>query len=226
MSEVAMQENKYQVNGQPVSRAAFIRDLFLEKNLSRGDIRKTLCDVEGKDVPYYIVYSATQNLHNAAHPAGAEGAVSSRRGVILEDGTPRAEKMREMARQGVSRGEIAKHFDTPYATVFAATKDIYPKGEGGEGAVRQRVVIKTPDGREVGRAEYIRELFAQGATRRQIANQLQCDYAIVWAATKGKKDNAGASAEDAAEDAGLGTIDDAELTAGDDDETEDLEDGE
>lgn len=167
-------------NGQECSRSAFIRQEFM-KDRSRGDIAKEL------GIAYGLVYTATANMYNLVHPEGGTGRTGNR-GAILEDGTSRADMFRKVVADGTkTRGELAKEFDIPYATVYAATKDVViPGGEATHGG---RVILE--DGTP--RAEYIRAQYAAGVTRRAIADELHCDYAIVWAATKGKKEASEAS---------------------------------
>jgi len=174
-------------NGQECSRSAFIRQEFM-KDRSRGDIAKEV------GIAYGLVYTATANMYNLVHPEGGTGRTGNRGAILdaevtLKDGTvipigsSRADLFRAQVTSGEkTRGELAKEFDIPYATVYAATKDaVVPGGEATHGG---RVILEngTP------RAEYIRAQFAAGITRRAIADELHCDYAIVWAATKGKKE--------------------------------------
>lgn len=166
-------------DGTTGSRSAYIRQEF-KKDKARADIAKEL------DVPYYVVYSATANMYNAAHPEEGTG-----RGVMIEDPETgemiaRAEMFRKEFENGMSRGDIAKKYDVPYASVYSVTKD----KDGAEGSHGGKIMITLEDGTEVGRADYIRQLYAEGEgkTRREIANELHCDYAVVWAATKEKKD--------------------------------------
>lgn len=189
-------------DGTQGSRSAYIRQEF-KKDRSRNDIAKEL------GVKYYIVYAATANMFNAAHPEGGSGA--SGKGSVLvakvnadlkfvdAEGNeveeadavqvPRAELMRELAKAGVSRSQLKDYFDVPYATVYAATKDVI------ESAGRSSKTIVHPEtGENVSRAEYIRELYATGMDRRAIAKLLTdmtgelVDYSTVWAATKPKKE--------------------------------------
>jgi hypothetical protein len=161
--------------GKPISRSAYIRQEFM-KDKSRGQIAKEL------GCAYGIVYSATTNMENAVHK-NTDG-VSAARGVVIEhpvtkENISRADYCREQVEAGRSRGDVAKELGVAYATVYAATKDLKVSGSAG-GA---RVVVEV-DGEKKGRADYIRELFAEGKTRREIANEIGCDYAVVWAATK------------------------------------------
>lgn len=189
-------------DGSSSSRSAYIRQEF-KKDRSRGDIAKEL------GVAYYIVYSATANMFNAAHPEGGSGTGSARgemitvteesRELVVDttayEGTeklvniPRSAYMRELVKGGMSRGEIAKLLDCPYATVYAATKD----EEGGTTKATRVVLIHPETGAEINRADYIRELFEAGMTRKEIAVHITkmtgdlCDYSTVWAATKPPK---------------------------------------
>jgi len=170
--------------GEQGSRSAFIRQEFM-KDRSRADIAKEL------DVPYYIVYSATANMFNAVHTAGG-GKAGGSRGVMVEDPdtgemVSRAALMRKMIEEkGMTRGEVKEHFDVPYATVYAATKDVeLPEGARKGG----RKMITHPDtGEEAPRTEVIRDMYGAGKTRREIADALSVDYAVVWAATKEPKE--------------------------------------
>lgn len=212
-------------DGTTCSRSAYIRQEF-NKDRSRQDIAKEL------GVKYYIVYSATANMFNAAHPenggAGATGKGSvlvakvnaefkfvDAEGNVVETAeeavsVPRADLMRELAAAGVERSKMKDYFEVPYATVYAATKDLFAS----EGTTRVRQTVIHPEtGEEVKRADYIRELYADGngMDRRAIAKKLTemtgdlVDYSTVWAATKPKhaEETAEAVAEDAspAEDA-------------------------
>lgn len=167
--------------GKTISRSAYIRQEFL-KNRSRGDIAKEL------GCAYGIVYSATANMENEVHKA-TEGA-SAARGVIMthpETGAQisRAEYCREQVEAGKSRGALAKELGIAYATVYAATKDLKAEGGGTFGGTRVFVEV---DGNAKPRSEFIREEFLAGKTRREIANEIGCDYAVVWAATKTLKE--------------------------------------
>jgi len=173
-------------NGQECSRSAYIRQEFL-KNKSRSEIAKEL------DVSYNIVFSATANMFNEKHPEGATGRGSGGRSVIVEDPRdgqmkPRAQVMKELYAEGQTRAEIAKQFDVAYATVYGATKDVEPP-EGSKAARTGRVMITHPEtGEKVARVDFIREQYALGKTRREIANMAGCDYTIVWMATKPVKE--------------------------------------
>lgn len=167
--------------GKEISRSAWIRQEFL-KNRSRGDIAKQL------GVAYGIVYSATANMTNEVHQATEGGAVA--RGVVMQhpetgENISRADYCREQVEKGRSRGELAKELGIAYATVYAATKDLTPEGGNTFGGARVYVEV---DGAAKPRAELIREMFAEGKSRREIANEIGCDYAVVWAATKEKKE--------------------------------------
>lgn len=159
-------------DGREASRSAYIRQEF-KKGKSRGEIAKEL------DVPYSIVYTATANMYNEKHPES--GDVVRARGTLMADGSSRAEYFRKQVAAGVSRGQLAKEFDVPYATVYAATKEIKT---GNEGQRHGKVILTEGPGAGMGRADYIRQEFLKGRSRRDIANELACDYAVVWAATR------------------------------------------
>jgi transposase len=132
-------------------------------------------------------------MFNEKHPEGATGRGSGGRSVIVEDPRdgqmkPRAQVMKELYAEGQTRAEIAKQFDVAYATVYGATKDVEPP-EGSKAARTGRVMITHPEtGEKVARVDFIREQYALGKTRREIANMAGCDYTIVWMATKPVKE--------------------------------------
>lgn len=175
-------------DGREASRSAYIRQEF-KKGASRGDIAKAL------EVPYSIVYTATANMFNEKHPES--GDVVRARGTLMADGSSRAEYFRTQVQAGVSRGQLAKEFDVPYATVYAATKEIKT---GEEGERHGKVVLTEGPGAGMGRAEYIRQEFTNGRSRRDIANELKCDYAVVWASTRKLTETKEQAAEAASED--------------------------
>lgn len=195
-------------DGTECSRSAYIRQEF-QKDRSRQDICKEL------GLKYYIVYSATANMFNAAHPKSGSGVsghgsiavprVNAKFEYIDGEGNvvateeeaatiPRAELMRELATAGLDRSALKDYFKVPYATVYAATKEVFNTGEGSS---RTRKTVTDPEtGEEINRSDYIRSLYqdGEGMTRREIAKQLTdmtgelVDYATVWAATKPAKE--------------------------------------
>lgn len=197
---------EYQLdNGAKGSRSAYIRQEFA-KDRSRKDIAAEL------GVKYYIVYSATANMFNAAHPEGGTGKggavvpkVDAKFNYINAEGeivdtaeeavqVPRTDMMRELLTAGVTRTQIKDYFDVPYATVYAATKEVdAPAGtvKGGK-----KFVTHKETGEQIARTDYIRELYAEGMGRKEIALFLTeltgelVDYAVVWSATKEKKEEA------------------------------------
>jgi len=200
-------------DGTEGSRSAYIRQEFL-KNRPRGDLAKEL------GVSYAVVYAATANMHNELTDGKPGRGVG--RGVIMEDGRSRAEHMREMLQQGKTRGEIAKHFKCPYATVYAATKELLAEGKEGARAHRGKVVITLEDGSSIGRAEHIRALHAAGKSRREIADKLDCDYAVVWAATK-KPHSEGAEGAEVSEASEANTSNSNEADADDSDDDNEVD---
>jgi len=186
---------------QTLSQAAYARHLF-KQDMSRGDIAKEL------GVPYYIAYSATANMFNAAHPESGEGVATHRgeavtitavsRDFVADpaayDGDEklisvnRPDYMRELVKQNMSRGDVAKLLDCPYSTVYAATKEV----ANASGEKVGKIMVEDPrTGETLPRVDVIRSMYEENkdkeGIRREIANALHCDYAIVWAATKEKK---------------------------------------
>ena len=100
--------------GQEKSRKQQILELF-QQDLSRSEIAKRL------GVPYQVVYQYTKGMTNAATKPGG-GA----RRVILDNGMPRAEYIRQEFAKGRSRSEIAKELGVPYQVVYAATRNMRP----------------------------------------------------------------------------------------------------
>lgn len=90
-----------------VSRNEWIKEQ-VDAGVSRGDIAKIL------DVSYGVVYGLTKD---------AEGTRATHM-ITLEDGTeiPRSEYIRQLAAEGMSRGDIAKKLGVEYSVVWQATK--------------------------------------------------------------------------------------------------------
>lgn len=190
------------------SRAEYIREIFLQDNLSRKEI------AEQFDIPYRIVYSATVNLENEADAptrgraaqnaviqvtednqlviVDAEGTVFVQ-GEAIEGPAPetidkaRNEWIQEMVDADVARGDIAKMLGLSYGVIYGITKD----ADG----VRAKHMVTLDDGTEMPRSEYIRKLFAEGKERGEIAKELDVAYTVVWQATKVAKSDADKFAE-------------------------------
>lgn len=192
--EVEVKESVQYVldNGEPTSRAGYIRQEF-QKDRSRKDIAEEL------GVRYNIVFSATANMFNEAHPEGGGRVGTS---AMAEDPRtnevrPRKDIIRELYAEGWTRGEIAIHFEIAYGTVYGATKDVEPP-EGSKARAGGKVMITHPEtGEQVARVDFIREKFEEGWTRRQIADAAGCDYSVVWMATKEQSDDAEAESAEA-----------------------------
>lgn len=189
-------------DGTEGSRAAFIREKFVDENLSR----KQIAEEYGFD--YRVVYSATVNMTNEAEATtrgrSATNAVIKVNGdnqlveVKTIDGAPvtfvnseavdfvygeedLADKKRndwitEMVDGGVSRGDVAKMLDLSYGVVYGLTKD----AEG----TRSTHMVTLEDGTEMSRSEYIRKRVAEGLSRSEVAKELDVAYSVVWQATK------------------------------------------
>jgi hypothetical protein len=188
-------------DGTEGSRAAYIREMFLQDNLSRKEI------AEQTGFAYRVVYSATVNMTNSAEATSrGRSATASKVTVTLEnklvterdgityvdgekveDGTDLGELtevdrntwIKERVEEGISRGDIAKWLDMSYGVIYGITKD--------QDGTRARITVTLPDGTEVSRAEYIRMQFAAGVSRGDIAKELDVPYPVVWQATKTKK---------------------------------------
>lgn len=210
-------------DGSECSKSAFVREQFLEFNLSRKDISEKF------DIPYRTVYGATVNMENEAEPAGrgrkagsaiiyvggtnqvltvvddqvflneelVEGAIAS---PVVENvvqvalldgtsvafiGTDRNTWIKESVDAGESRGDVAKALGVSFGVVYGITKD-----QAGTRA-KHMVEIEDPENAgvmiEISRNDYIRQLFAEGMKKADIAKQLEVEYAVVWAATKADK---------------------------------------
>lgn len=191
-------------DGSQGSRAAYIREMFLEDNLSRKEI------AEKTGFAYRVVYSATVNMVNDAEPAGrGRSAAKVNIKVYGKDKTlvkqhengdyydaqsgeivdaddivevSRNEWIREQVGAGVSRGDVAKLLDLSYGVVYNLTKDLQ--------GTRVKHTIELEDGSTISRSDYIRQLFAAGISRSDIAKELDVPYSVVWQATKIEKSDA------------------------------------
>ena len=192
-------------DGSTGSRAAFIREKFINENMSR----KQIAEQFGFD--YRVVYSATVNMQNEAE-SGSRGRSTinavikvNKENQLVEikeiEGAPvtfvngeavdvtyaddeltsksRNEWIQEVIAAGMSRGDVAKILDVSYGVVYSLTKD----AEG----TRQSHMIALEDGTEISRAEYIRRQAAAGMSRGDIAKELNVPYSVVWQATKTEK---------------------------------------
>ena len=207
---VASKETYTLADGSQGSRAAFIREKFLQDNMSRKEIADTY------GFAYRVVYSATVNMTNEAEAAGrgrstvnavinvtedGKYVAEDAEGNILVDGevfageladlgelvkvdrnewimskVDRNEWIMSKVKDGVSRGDIAKILDMSYGVIYNITKDL----EG----TREKHEVELEDGTVISRSEYIRQLFAAGKSRGEIAKELNVAYPVVWQATK------------------------------------------
>lgn len=192
-------------DGSTGSRAAFIREKFVDENMSR----KAIAEQYGFD--YRVVYSATVNMQNEAE-GGSRGRSAVNAVIKVNsdnqcveikevDGAQvtfvngeasdityaedeltdkaRNEWIQEVVAAGMSRGDVAKILDVSYGVVYGLTKD----AEG----TRQTYTVTLEDGTEMPRAEYIRKQAAAGVSRGDIAKELGVPYSVVWQATKTEK---------------------------------------
>lgn len=201
----ATEKQTYELkDGSQGSRAAYIREMFLEDNLSRKEI------AEKTGFAYRVVYSATVNMVNDAEPAGRGRSATSanikvygenkalvkqhengdfydaQTGEIVDADdivdASRNEWIKEQVGAGVSRGDLAKLLDLSYGVVYNLTKDL--------DGTRVRHEIELEDGSTISRSAYIRQLFAAGTSRSDIAKELEVPYSVVWQATKIEKSDA------------------------------------
>jgi len=168
------------------NRSEYIRQEF-DKDRSRRDIADEL------GISYNIVYGATANMTN--------DATRESRMVLMEDGTPRREYIREQIKEGRTRSDIADELGITYNAVYAASKDMDAAGSRGrtatiDGELAEELGVE--DGTP--RKDYIRGEYAKGRTRREIADELGVDYSVAWRATKDMEDpNADDEASEAEE---------------------------
>lgn len=197
---VASKETYTLADGSQGSRAAFIREKFLQDNMSRKEIADTY------GFAYRVVYSATVNMTNESEAAGRGRSTVNAVITVTEDGryvTEDAEgnivvdgevfageladlgELKKVDRNewivskvsaGVSRGDIAKILDMSYGVIYNITKDL----EG----TREKHEVELEDGTVISRSEYIRQLYAAGKSRGEIAKELDVAYPVVWQATK------------------------------------------
>lgn len=192
-------------DGSLGSRAAFIREKFINDNMSRKEIAETY------GFAYRVVYSATVNMVNDAE-ATTRGRAATNATIKVNadnqlveikdvDGSPvtfvngeavdvtytdedlmdksRNEWIKEQVEAGMSRGDVAKILDLSYGVVYGLTKE----AEG----TRTAHTIELADGTLISRAEYIRKRAAEGVSRGDIAKELGVPYSVVWQATKTEK---------------------------------------
>lgn len=192
-------------DGSIGSRAAFIREKFINENMSRKEIADTY------GFAYRVVYSATVNMVNDAETT-TRGRAATNASIKVNaenqlvevkeiEGAPvtfvngeavdvvytdeelteksRNEWIKEQVDAGVSRGDVAKILDLSYGVVYGLTKE----AEG----TRTSHTIELEDGTTMSRAEYIRKRAAEGVSRGDIAKELNVPYSVVWQATKTEK---------------------------------------
>lgn len=202
----AKEKETYELSdGSIGSRAAFIREKFINENMSRKEIAETY------GFAYRVVYSATVNMVNEAETTTRgraatnaiikvnadnqlvevkeiEGApVTFVNGEVMDvtyadeelTDKSRNEWIKEQVDAGMSRGDVAKILDLSYGVVYGLTKEAESS--------RTAHIIELEDGTTVSRAEYIRMKAAEGVSRGDIAKELGVPYSVVWQATKTEK---------------------------------------
>lgn len=192
--------------GNEMSMSAFIRMKFLEEDMSRAEISETY------DIPYRTVYGATVNMTNNAAPTSRGRSVTNpiievtENNEVLtvvdtENGTTyllngkeisedeatalelheveRNTWIKEQVEAGMNRGDVATALNISYGVVYGLTKE----AEG----TRQKHTITLEDGTEISRTDYIRQRVAEGASKSELAKELNVSYNVIWQATKTEK---------------------------------------
>lgn len=190
--------------GNEISCSAFCRMKFLEENMTKREIADTY------DINYRTVYGACQNLVNdAAEEKRGRSAVEAtiqvnaeNQPVVvtkegktlvagvevdaeLEEGTletvNRKEWVLAQIEAGMEKNEVAKQLNVSHGVIYSITKDATGLNN------RTKVMITLEDGTEISRSKHIRNLYAAGVTRKDIAKQLDVAYNVVYQATKEEK---------------------------------------
>lgn len=114
--------------------------------------------------------------------------------VTPEGEIPRKQWVIDRFNEDNKRSDIAKALGVPIQTVFGYTKGMqnahHVPGEGGFGGGAPVTVINPLTGEEMPRGQAIRELYASGMARGEIAKTLETSYQVVYNITKVKKANA------------------------------------
>lgn len=110
--------------------------------------------------------------------------------VIGDDGVevPRKEWVIAQFEAGQKRGDIAKSLGVPVQTVYGYTKGLVNEfhsagGQGRSGGTKV-VVVHPLTGVEMARSEVIRDLYAGGMGRGEIAKLLETSYQVVYGLTR------------------------------------------
>ena len=111
-----------------------------------------------------------------------ESAVVENEGVLVEKAPSRAALIREMYAADQSRAEIAKALGIRYQVVYQATKGLTNAHHGAE--TTGRTILVQTDGGLRPRREVIREMYAAGRGRGEIAKEFGILFQTVYQATK------------------------------------------
>lgn len=153
-----------------------------------GQVLTTKVEVQEDGTEIEHVYINEEVVEGAIASEAVEGVVT----VALVDGTAiaftetdRNTWVRAQVEAGVSRGDVAKALGISFGVVYGITKE-----QAGTRA-KHMVEIEDPENpgqtKEISRNEYIRQLFAGGMKKSDIAKELGVEYSVVWAATKAEK---------------------------------------
>lgn len=120
-------------------------------------------------------------VEKISEPQQLESAPVSQTSVVSTES--RSSQMRKMFAEGVSRGEIAKHFNCRYQAVYAATKTLENAHHNRDTSGRA-IILELPDGTKISRREYMRNSYAAGVSRSVIAKEFGVPFQTVYAATR------------------------------------------
>lgn len=112
---------------------------------------------------------------------------------VVVDGVevPRKEWAVEKFNEGNKRGDIAKALGVPVQTIFGYTKgmenEFHKPGRGGFG--KSINIVHPLTNVEMPRSEVIRDLYAGGMSRGEIAKVTETSYQVVYGLTRAPKED-------------------------------------
>ena len=111
-----------------------------------------------------------------------EGVLAVEESAVEEKAPSRADLIREMYAADQSRAEIAKALGVRYQVVYQVTKGVVNAHHGAE--TTGRTILVQTDGGLRPRREVIREMYAAGRSRGEIAKEFGILFQTVYQATK------------------------------------------
>ena len=124
--------------------------------------------------------------------------------VVDDDGVevPRKEWVIAQFEAGQRRGEIAKSLGVPVQTIFGYTKGLVNEfhAAGGRGGRNAMTVTHPLTNVEMPRADVIRDLYAGGMSRGEIAKLLETSYQVVYGLTRKPSDSDDSDSSDSDND--------------------------